>query len=157
MIALPGQKEFDLDEYPLYNLNRTSATYTDVLSMTLKKMGMNQNQWRILAILGDKNPSTVTEIARRGVLKMSTLTRMLDRMEKDELVSRSLWKQDKRVVQIKVTAKGRAALNKMLSAANDVYKKTFAGISDAEVKRLMKTLAKMRDNLNHSSYLNNGK
>ncbi len=157
MITLPGQEDFNLDKHPLYNLNRTSATYTDVLSTTLKKMDMNQNQWRILAILGDKNPSTVTEIARRGVLKMSTLTRMLDRMERDRLVSRSLWKQDKRVVQIKVTAKGRAALNKMLSAANDVYEKTFAGISDAEVKSLMKTLAKMRDNLNHSSYLDDGK
>ncbi len=153
MITLPGQDGFDLDNYPLYNLNRTSATYIDVMSKALKEIGMNQNQWRILGILGDKNPSTVTGIARRGVLKMSTLTRMLDRMERDGLVQRSLWKEDKRVVQVKITAKGKRALDKILAVAANVYKKSFEGISDAEAKRLMKTLAKMRDNLNRSPYV----
>ena len=157
MITLPGQESFELDDYPLYNLNRTSATYIAIMSTTLKEIGMNQNQWRILGILGDKNPSTVTEIARRGVLKMSTLTRMLDRMERDGLVSRSLWKQDKRVVQIKITAKGRTGLKKILGPANGVYQKVFEGISDAEIKHLMKTLAKMRDNLNRSPFVDKGK
>ncbi len=157
MIALPGQEGFDLDEYPLYNLNRTSATYIVEMSKALKEVGMKQNQWRILGILGDKNPSTVTGIARRGVLKMSTLTRMLDRMESDGMVKRTLWKQDKRVVHVTITAKGRRALDKILGVAANVYTKTFEGISDAEAKRLMKTLAKMRDNLNRSPYVSKNK
>ncbi len=157
MISLPGQEDFVLDHYPLYNLNRTSATYIEVMSTALKEIGMTQSHWRILGILGDRNPSTVTEIARRGVIKMSTLTRMLDRMESDGLVTRTLWKHDKRIVQIKITAKGRRALKKIVGVAANVYRKTFNGISDAEAKRLMKTLAKMRDNLNRSPYLSSTK
>ncbi len=152
MINLPGQKDFVLDDYPLYNLNRTSATYIDEMSKALKEVGMNQNQWRILGILGDKNPSTVTGIARRGVLKMSTLTRILDRMEKEGLIARSLWKDDKRVVNVKITAKGRRALGSAVHVGANVYERAFEGISSTEAKKFMKTLISIRENLNRSPY-----
>lgn len=157
MIHLPGQKDFALDDYPLYNLNRTSATYIDEMSKALKDIGMNQNQWRILGILGDKNPSTVTGLARRGVIKMSTLTRILDRMEEKALVTRTLWKEDKRIVQVKITPKGRKALVKVSQVGANIYERAFDGISDTEAKRLMKTLIKIRENLSGSPYTKKSK
>lgn len=152
MITLPGQKNFILDDYPLYNLNRTSATYIKEMSTALKEIGMNQNQWRILVILGDKNPSTVTNLARRGVIKTPTLTRILDRMEANGLVARSLWKKDRRVVNIRITAKGRKALGKAVHVGANIYERAFEGISETESKRFMQTLILVRENLSRSPY-----
>ncbi len=148
MIILPGQKNFALDDYPLYNLNRTSATYIEEMAKALKQIGMNQNQWRILNILGDKNPSTVTGIARRGVIKMSTLTRMLDRMEAHGLVTRTLWEKDKRIVHVHITAKGRRSLKDVSHVGASVYASMCEGLSETQIKQFMKTLIKMRENLN---------
>jgi DNA-binding MarR family transcriptional regulator len=152
LTTLPGQANFVLDEYPLYNLNRTSATYIDEMSKALKQVGLNQTQWRVLGILGDKNPSTVTGIARRSVLKMSTLTRMLDRMESDKLIERKLWEKDKRIVQVHITAKGRKYLGRAVQVGASIYARVFDGISDKQAQQLMLTLIKMRENLSRSPY-----
>ncbi|PHR55812.1 MAG: hypothetical protein COA43_14935 [Robiginitomaculum sp.] len=152
MTALPGQENFVLDDYPLYNLNRTSATYIDELNKGLKEIGMNQSQWRVLGILGDKNPSTVTGIARRSVSKMSTLTRMLDRMESEKLLTRKLWEKDKRIVHVHITKKGRDALAKAVLVGARVYERTFDGIPDEDAQHLMQILIRMRENLSRSPY-----
>jgi len=152
LLSLPGQDNFVLDDYPLYNLNRTSATYIDEMAKALKQIGMDQTGWRILGILGDHNPSTVTDIARRSVIKMPTLTRMLDRMEKGGLVKRKLWAKDKRIVHIHITAKGRKGLSEAVLVGGNIYERAFDGISQAQVKQLMKTLIKVRENLSRSPY-----
>ncbi len=152
MTTLPGQQNFSLEEYPLYNLNRTSATYIEEMSNALKQIGMNQAEWRVLGILGDKNPSTVTGIARRSVIKMPTLTRMLDRMEKDKLITRKVWQKDKRIVQIHITSKGRRHLTKAVQVNAHIYARAFHGISEAQNRQLVQTLQKMRENLNDFSY-----
>ncbi len=149
---LPGQEDFVLDDYPLYNLNRTSATYIDEMSKALSQIGMNQTQWRVLGILGDNNPSTVTSIARRSVIKMPTLTRMLDRMERDKLIRRKLWAKDKRIVHVHITAKGRKYLGEALQVGASIYERAFDGISERKTGQMLKTLKKMRENLSRSPY-----
>ncbi len=150
MVNLPGQKDFALDDYPLYNLNRTSATYTREMTKALKDIDMEQHHWRVLGILGDKNPSNVSEISRRSVIKMPTLTRMLDRMEREKLVKRTLWKNDKRVVLVSITPKGRKALAEIVHVGANIYDRAFDGISEDESQDFMATLRKIRENLNLS-------
>jgi len=152
LLSLPGQDNFVLDDYPLYNLNRTSATYIGEMAKALKQIGMDQTGWRILGILGDHNPSTVTDIARRSVIKMPTLTRMLDRMEKGGLVKRKLWAKDKRIVHIHITAKGRKGLSEAVLVGGNIYERAFDGVSQQQIKQLMKTLIKVRENLSRSPY-----
>ncbi|WP_321396195.1 MarR family transcriptional regulator [Emcibacter sp.] len=147
MIKKPGDADFNLDDYPLYNLNRTSATYVAEMSQALKNVDMDQTQWRVLCLLGDENPSMVRELARRGVIKMSTLTRMLERMERDGLVERKAWEQDKRNVQVFITDKGREALKTALSVNANIYKSAVAGLSEDEIEQFMQTLKHMRENL----------
>jgi len=81
----PSHPDFILEHYPLYNLNRTSATYIDKMTTVLKQYNMDQPSWRVLMLLGDKNPTSVGELSRRSVTKISTITRILIRMEKPEV------------------------------------------------------------------------
>ena len=151
-IKEPGAKDFNLDDSPLYNLNRTSATYTEEMAKALKQEGMDQTQWRVLGLLGDQNPSMVNELARKGVIKMSTLTRMLERMERDGLVTREPWEQDKRNIQVFITDKGREALQVALSVNANIYNCAVEGLSEADLEQFMKILRHMRENLNRSPH-----
>lgn len=141
-----------LDDAPLYNLNRTSATYIDEMSIGLKSVNMEQAQWRILAILGDKDKSTVSEIARRSVIKISTLTRMLERMEGNQLVKRNPKIDDKRTVQVKITAKGKKALDKAIAINRNVSVRAFEGISQNEIDQFTKVLKHIRQNFTRNKY-----
>lgn len=143
----PDHPDFVLDDYPLYNLNRTSATYVERMSAALKKVNMDQPSWRVLMLLGDKNPSTVGELSRRSVTKISTITRILIRMEKESLVKRKPYKQDNRVIEVYILERGEKILNELKGLANEVYKEAFDGISDNDMVVFTNMLMKIRNNL----------
>ena len=108
---------------------------------------MEQPSWRVLMLLGDKNPSTVGELSRRSVTKISTITRILMRMEKEELVQRVPYPVDNRVIQVFISKKGEQVLKKLRSLAAKVYRSAFEGISDEEIIVFTNTLKKVRQNL----------
>lgn len=144
----PDHPDFILDEYPLYNLNRTSATYIDETSQRLKGFNMDQPSWRVLMLLGDKDPSSVGELSRRSVTKISTITRILMRMEKEDLVKRVPYPDDNRVIEVFITDKGRGLLVDLRKLATDIYKTAFDGISDEDIMVFTSVLMTVRKNLN---------
>lgn len=147
----PDHPDFILDDYPLYNLNRTSATYIDRMSESLKKFNMDQPSWRVLMLLGDKDPSTVGDLSRRSVIKISTLTRVLIRMEKEALVIRKPFTQDNRVIEVYITDKGKQVLGDLKILAADVYGQAFAGIDEKDIVKFRDVLIDLRKNLSGNS------
>lgn len=143
----PDHPDFILDDYPLYNLNRTSATYIEQMSLRLKQFNMDQPSWRVLMLLGDKNPSSVGELSRRSVTKISTITRIIMRMEKEILVKRKPYPADNRVIEVFITNKGQEVLFDLRGLAADLYKSAFDGISDYDIVSFTDTLMKVRKNL----------
>ncbi len=148
----PGDKGFVLDDYALYNLNRTAATYNEEMARALKAYDLDVMQWRILMLLDDKNPSSVGDLARRSVSKMPTVTRMLTRMEDQGLVRRRALNGDRRIVEIFITAKARKALKTVQSIGRGVYERAFEGVNAGDINRITATLKKVRENLNRSPY-----
>lgn len=143
----PDHPDFNLDDYPLYNLNRTSATYIDRMSSRLKDYNMDQPSWRVLMLLGDKNPSSVGELSRRSVTKISTITRILIRMEKEQLVKRVPFAGDNRVIEVFITDKGKTVLKELRKLAAEVYSEAFDGISDKDIITFTNILMRLRQNL----------
>ena len=143
----PDHPDFILDDYPLYNLNRTSATYIAAMSEALKALNMDQPSWRVLMLLGDKNPSTVGELSRRSVTKISTITRILMRMEKEGLVKRKPYPKDNRVIEVFILEKGEKISAELRGLANDVYQNAFEGIDEEDIRSFTKILMKVRQNL----------
>ncbi|MDA7568758.1 MarR family transcriptional regulator [Emcibacteraceae bacterium] len=143
----PDHPNFRLDDYPLYNLNRTSATYIEAMTDSLKQYNMDQPSWRVLMLLGDKNPSTVGDLSRRSVTKFSTITRILIRMENDGLIDRKPFPDDNRVIEVFITNKGKDILQELKVLASKIYQKAFDGISDQDAINFTNILIKMRENL----------
>lgn len=146
----PDHPDFILDDYPLYNLNRTSATYIEQMSRRLKEFSMDQPSWRVLMLLGDKNPSSVGVLSRRSVTKISTITRIIMRMEKENLVTRKPYPNDNRVIEVFITDHGHAVLAELRQLASRIYQSAFDGISEEDIVSFTDTLMKIRKNLNEN-------
>lgn len=149
----PSHPDFLLDDYPLYNLNRTSATYTAEMSSILKSISMDQPRWRVLMLLDDKNPSTVSELSRRSVTKMSTITRILIRMESQGLVTKTPFHGDNRVTNISITDKGQEVVSDLRKISARIYERAFQGFSEKQIGEFVHTLKLVRENLTKSPYL----
>lgn len=149
----PDDPDFRLEDSPFYNLNRTSASYVTEMAKILKSVDIDQSQWRILMLLSEKNPSTVSEISNNSFIKLSTITHMLIRMESDGLVERRPSEADNRVTDVYATEKGLSRVNQLRRVAGRIYARAFEGIAQEDVSSLVRILKAIHNNLTRSPYM----
>lgn len=150
-IAGPSSPGFVLDDYVLYNLVRTAATYNEAMEKALKRRGLDMLTWRVLMLLDDASPSPVGLIARRSVTKTPTLTRALDRMEAMGLIARVSVPGDRRFVGVTMTRKAARTLGEVKAIGEEVFRQALAGVSARDARRLTQLLRKVRGNLAESA------
>lgn len=150
--AGPADAGFDLENYVLYNLVRTSATYNDEMEKALKRYRLDTMKWRILMLLNDRSPSSVGELARRSVTKMPTLTRVLIRMEEEGLIVRQADAGDKRFVQVTMTPMAVKTLKAVQAIGQKVFERAIEGVGADEIAAMTDVLIRIRTNLGRSPY-----
>ena len=127
------------------NLLFTGGWMEQKITQILKPNGITLQQFNILRILKGQNPepSSVNLLIDRMLDKMSNASRIVDKLEKKNLVTRTICKNDRRAVDVKITDKGLALLKKI-----EVYEsrneKKFDTLSNPEIKILNNLLDKLR-------------
>jgi DNA-binding MarR family transcriptional regulator len=91
--------------FKLYTLNRLiQQTYTTYLT----PLNITYPQYLVMKILMEKDEVPVNLISARLMLESNTVTPILQRMERQELVERTIRCSDQRQCIISLTAKGEA-------------------------------------------------
>lgn len=115
--------------FPLYAASRlVIREYTPLL----EELGITYPQYLVLMVLWENGNLTVNEIADKLILNTNTLTPLLKRMEKMELVSRSRSKEDERKVAVSLTKKAK----KMEAKASDIPLKLLQSIPSEMIKEI---------------------
>ena len=73
----------------------------------LREHGLTEQQWRVVRALADGEPLDAGELARRSFLLAPSLTRILQFLEKEALVTRGSDRNDQRRSVLALTDKGR--------------------------------------------------
>ncbi len=103
-------------------------------------------QGKILFALMDGEGMPISALAKKTSLDKSTLTGMIDRLEKNGLVERHPSAQDKRVVQVRRTGRWKEVAPKFEQVSNDMTALFYAGMSDAEIDEFEVSLEKVLAN-----------
>jgi DNA-binding MarR family transcriptional regulator len=90
---------------------------------------------------------SINELAQKTQLKKSTLTSMLDRLEKMGYVRRQRSKKDRRKILIKRTNKDKTLESKYVQLSQEITKLFYKGFSKSEIDRFESDLAKVLKNL----------
>ncbi|MCC9605773.1 MarR family transcriptional regulator [Blastopirellula sp. JC732] len=127
------------------NLVRTHEHLSCEFTRLLKKHGLSDSQYNALRILrGEGKPMQTYQIAERMITSQTDISRLVDRLEASELVERERSAEDRRVVWVSLTDKGRAILKKLDKPVSDLHEKQFEGFSDEQLKSLVKLLYSAR-------------
>ena len=121
-----------------------------IFSKILKDSGIddiNPAQGRILFVLWSKDEIPITELARRTMLSKSTLTSMLDRLEKAGYLTRIRSKKDRRTILIKRTEKDKRLESKYMQVSEEMTKLFYNGFTRAEIDKFENTLERVLSNL----------
>ena len=93
-------------------------------------------------MLWEKNGQTGAEVGARLVIDSATMTGVLDRLQRAELIERRADSDDRRIYRLYVTKRG-AALRAPLNAAMDQLNREYAALLDRDTERFHRLLRKI--------------
>ncbi|HEY3655245.1 MAG TPA: MarR family winged helix-turn-helix transcriptional regulator [Steroidobacteraceae bacterium] len=138
---------FKFSEWPFYWLTRVADRYVQQLEVALKAIGLDIPGWRVLMqIQGNLRPR-VTELAEHAIIKLPTMTKILQRMEAEGLIVSLVSKSDARVTEIMLTPEGRIARRKAWAEADRIYRYAFSDMKDEKIASLTAMLNQLFENL----------
>ena len=111
----------------------------------MKTNGLTSAQYNVLRILRGAGPEGLpcNTIAERMISRDPDMTRLLDRMEKRELITRERQKEDRRVVKARITGEGLKLLKQMDAPIRELHKSQFTHMTSARMKALMDLLTEV--------------
>jgi len=127
-----------LKECPYYLISRVSLVVTSALKKEFASSGVEQVKPAYLGVLmslWQEDGLKVVELGKKAGLEPSTMTGLLDRMERDELVARKSDTSDRRVLRIYLTRTGRQVREPALKVVERVLNEIFAGISEDDISQ----------------------
>ncbi|MBI5249306.1 MAG: MarR family transcriptional regulator [Desulfomonile tiedjei] len=134
---------------PYYLVSRVTLMVTSALKKGLTKAGVGDVRPAYLGALfalWKEDGLKVVEVGRRSGLETSTMTGLIDRMERDGLVERRDDENDRRVQRINLTEKGREVMNPVLGAVDRVLATVFEGISEEDMLKATDVLKRVLAN-----------
>jgi DNA-binding MarR family transcriptional regulator len=117
----------------------------------MQPLGLTAMQWEPLILIHFARADTVAGLARESQVNCASMTRMLDRLEAKELLRRRRSSEDRRVVHVELTSKGRKVVSAILPQVIGTLDEHLDGFTAADVSRLTNLLERMLANGQRSS------
>ena len=146
--AIKQKRPFtSVQEEVLLALARTADQLSVPMHDVLRQAGLSSSQYNVLRILRGSagEPLPCGEIAERMVRRDPDLTRLLDRLEKGGLVTRSRGTDDRRVVRAAITDEGLELLESLDAPIEESVRKALAHVPVARLKVLLEILEEARN------------
>lgn len=111
----------------------------------IKSHDLTATQYNVLRILRGAEPEGLLcrGISERMISRDPDMTRLLDRMEKRDLITRERQKDDRRVIKTRITAAGLALLKKLDQPVRELHKRQFSHMSGPRMKALVESLEEL--------------
>lgn len=139
---------FELNEFFPYLINRLGiALAGGFLGETLEPHRLSIAMWRVLVALSNEGKQRQVDLGDMTSIDTSTLSRMVTRLMKMGLVTRTRSETSNREVEVGLTAKGNALLDKLVPVAIGYEREAVAGISKADLAIVKRALRRMHENL----------
>lgn len=97
----------DFTTFVCYTLKASMKKVEKHIAQELERFGVSMAQSFVLFSLLENDGATLSEIGALAHIENSSLTTMVDKLEKEGLVERSLYPQDRRVIKLFLTDAGR--------------------------------------------------
>ena len=143
---LKKKRGFDsAEQEAALNLLRTSDLLENRLGRLFRQFALTPSQYNVLRILrGEGKPLPCLEIADRMIQVVPAITGLIDRLEKQALVKRDRCAEDRRIIYIAITAKGKRLLKQIDAPLTGLHREMLGHLPRKELAELTRLLEKCR-------------
>lgn len=115
-----AKDSFLLDNQLCFRLYTASRLLTQAYGPLLSSHGLTYPQYLVLLVLWENDAQPVNDIAKRLCLETNTVTPLIQRMEKEGIISRNKGGKDARQTIVKLTRKGKRLQKELTNVPNTV-------------------------------------
>ncbi len=135
--------DLNRDVYIFTNL--VAARFSSDIERLCREENLTEAHYRILWVLclsGSREGLTMGEVVDGLVNKASDATRLVDKLERQGLVTRTFSESDNRRVIVSVTTAGRRVFSRLTPKIKTMHVEQMDGLSVADKKKLVSLLNK---------------
>jgi DNA-binding MarR family transcriptional regulator len=146
--TLPRRSDLRLPDYIPYLVNRVGAALVSRFTNdALRQYGLTIADWRVLIAISDNNGQRQTDLAELTSIDASTLSRLITRLEKSHLVTRTRSQTSSREVVVKLTPKSRNMVDQLIPVGQQLERTAVRGLSRQELADFKNLLRRTYANL----------
>ncbi len=128
-----------------FNIYRVNILFRRELMNALSDYEMTPEQWQIMTILWEsEGPLNQREIVQDTLKDKHTVSRIINRLDRDGWVTKEVSPKDKRSTIIKLTKKSNSLRKEMLKKLSKHFKEIFNDLGEKQHKDLLQNLKKLR-------------
>jgi len=128
-------------------LYHTSRRHMNRIHSALSEHEVYPGQPPLMFALAHENGQSQKDLAAKLEIKASTLTVMLNRMERNGIVQRKPDEHDQRISRIYLTDKGFELLNIVRETLGSLEKQALQGLTEEEIRQLSGLLSRIHRNI----------
>ena len=142
-----GPLMFDLDTCICFVTNQASKKVAEVFNKRLLSKGITRVQGTALYFMGENDKINQKRLAELMNIKDSTVTRLIDRMEREDLIYRKTDPNDRRSMLLNLTEKGKEYRKITLKIGQELSRDVSKNISDKNIEIFKDVLDKIVKNV----------
>lgn len=136
----------ELGVYLPYLVNRVGQLFVGEFTPALARHGADVQTWRVLSVLHQHGDQPVGALSALTAINMSTLSRLVGRMEARGMVRRRRGEDARRVI-VGITRAGRRITESLIPIAQALEERATEGLTRAEAATLRDLLARLYDTM----------
>jgi len=121
-------------------LSRTVSHVLEHRPVEAAKTTLSTSRLQILRLLGQRGHQTSTKVARFLGVSKPAVTQIIDTMVKDKMVIRKRMTEDRRSVELRLTARGREVFRKVRDEQRHVVRSAVRATARCNPERWVKTI-----------------
>ena len=129
------------------NLVRTADMVYDRIGTLLRPLGVSQAGGLVLGLLRDHGPLSPSALGERLIVTRSTVTGVLDSLERRGFVRRTPHPTDRRSVVVEITSRGLRVLADIRRIVHANERAWLSVLPDADLKKLIRLLQRVQSGL----------
>ena len=132
----------------LWHRMLVESNYEDIESKYSNIQELSTNEIAIIRIISEKEEVIIKDILEVLKLPKSTLTSIIDRLEKRNLIVRAISKRDRRSYKLELTEKGKIVQDEHIKFEEEVYGKIIISLDSYEEREeLLNIIKKIAGNI----------
>lgn len=136
-------KESELSLKLFVVLNRALQSIETKVFKDIKSQGLNLSEFAVLELLYNKGDQPIQKIGQKVLLASSSMTYVIDKLEKKQYLTRRACSNDRRVTYATITEKGKSLMDDIFPRHKKAINQIMGGLDSDEKEIMIDQLKKL--------------